>query len=196
MDVAAIGTSRRSMEDGVAAFAPDVVVIDSSDAPVDLTTRSVRLLIEDDPIVIAITAEAVSVEAARLVSAGAAAVLGLDTPLDTFPDTILRAMGGREAMPPERRYALEELMRRYRTQEQRRWLPFEELTERERDIFALVYDGLSAEQIAEDACVSLSTVRSHIRNILNKLNVHSQLAAVALARTNEWFGPRSTQQAG
>ena len=132
----------------------------------------------------------------RLVSAGAAAVLGLDTPVDTFADTILRAMGGREAMPPERRYALEELMRRYRTEEQRRWLPFEELTERERAIFALVYDGLSAEQIAEDACVSLSTVRSHIRNILNKLNVHSQLAAVALARSNEWFGPRSTQQAG
>ena len=42
-------------------------------------------------------------------------------------------------------------------------------------------EGRSAGDIADALTVSLSTVRSHIRAILRKLNVNSQLAAVAIA---------------
>jgi DNA-binding CsgD family transcriptional regulator len=42
-------------------------------------------------------------------------------------------------------------------------------------------EGRSAAEIATTLVVSLTTVRSHIRSILRKLNVNSQLAAVALA---------------
>ncbi len=52
----------------------------------------------------------------------------------------------------------------------------------------MVYQGMSADQIAEDACLSVSTVRTHIRGILKKLNVNSQLSAVAMARAEDWFG--------
>jgi len=42
-------------------------------------------------------------------------------------------------------------------------------------------EGRTASEIATTLVVSLTTVRSHIRSILRKLNVNSQLAAVALA---------------
>lgn len=41
--------------------------------------------------------------------------------------------------------------------------------------------GGSAQEIADEIVVSLATVRSHIRSVLRKLGVRSQLAAVALA---------------
>lgn len=55
------------------------------------------------------------------------------------------------------------------------------LTPSERKVLFHMMEGLSAAEIAESLVVSLPTVRSHIRSILRKLNVNSQLAAVAIA---------------
>jgi len=187
MEVAVSGDTAVSIDEALGAFEPSVVVFDGSSTSAESATRSIRRLIHLDRLVIAIASDAVSVEAARMAGAGADCVFGLDTPLDSFAESITRGLSGREAMPMDRRYVLEKLLRKYRTAEQRRWLPFDELTARERDIFAMVYAGLSADQIAEDECVSVSTVRSHIQRILVKLNVNSQIAAVALARSNQWF---------
>jgi len=60
------------------------------------------------------------------------------------------------------------------------------LTERERHVLAELMEGHCAEEIAVAACVSISTVRSQIKSILQKLGVSSQLAAVALARRAGW----------
>jgi len=56
------------------------------------------------------------------------------------------------------------------------------LTEREREVLAALSAGRSAQQIADQFVLSLGTVRSHIRAILTKLGVSTQLAAVAAAR--------------
>ena len=53
------------------------------------------------------------------------------------------------------------------------------LTERERNVLEQVSNGASATDIARQECVSLATVRTHVRSILQKLDVHSQVAAVA-----------------
>jgi DNA-binding NarL/FixJ family response regulator len=55
------------------------------------------------------------------------------------------------------------------------------LTPSERRVLFHMMEGRSAAEIAATLVVSLTTVRSHIRSILRKLNVNSQLAAVALA---------------
>jgi len=55
------------------------------------------------------------------------------------------------------------------------------LTPSERKVLFQMMEGWSAAEIAATLVVSLTTVRSHIRSILRKLNVKSQLAAVALA---------------
>ena len=50
-------------------------------------------------------------------------------------------------------------------------------------------DGLSAEEIAEAHFVAVTTVRSQVRGILQKLGVRSQLAAVATANRAGWTRP-------
>lgn len=56
-----------------------------------------------------------------------------------------------------------------------------DLTERERQVLARLAQGLSTDDIAESLFISPSTVRNHIRNILQKLQVHSRLEAVVYA---------------
>ncbi len=55
------------------------------------------------------------------------------------------------------------------------------LTSTERKVLFHMMEGRAAGEIAAELVVSLTTVRSHIRSILRKLNVNSQLAAVAIA---------------
>jgi DNA-binding NarL/FixJ family response regulator len=55
------------------------------------------------------------------------------------------------------------------------------LTAHERSVLFQLTEGRSAAEIALKMAISLSTVRAHIRSILKKLEVNSQLAAVALA---------------
>ena len=59
---------------------------------------------------------------------------------------------------------------------------FEDLSEKEALVLAALADGLSADEIARDHFVSVTTVRSQIRAVLRKLDVHSQLAAVAMVQ--------------
>jgi len=56
-----------------------------------------------------------------------------------------------------------------------------DLTDRERDILALMVEGLSNAEISKHLFVSNSTVKYHVSNILSKLHVTSRTKAVALA---------------
>lgn len=53
------------------------------------------------------------------------------------------------------------------------------LTVRENEILYSLVDGLSYKKIADKYCVSISTIRTHICNIYNKLHVNSKAQAVA-----------------
>jgi DNA-binding NarL/FixJ family response regulator len=66
------------------------------------------------------------------------------------------------------------------------------LTSTERKVLFHMMEGRAAGDIAAILVVSLTTVRSHIRSILRKLNVNSQLAAVAIANGAD---PRSDPRA-
>ena len=55
------------------------------------------------------------------------------------------------------------------------------LSERERQILALLARGYSNRRIAQASVLSLNTVRTHVQNVLVKLGVHSKLEAAALA---------------
>lgn len=61
------------------------------------------------------------------------------------------------------------------------------LTPREREILVMLVDGRDAARIAADLRLSVLTVRSHIKSVLAKLGVQSQLEAVAKAsRSGVW----------
>lgn len=67
--------------------------------------------------------------------------------------------------------------------------PFGLLTQREQEALQALCAGEVAASIAENWVVSMATVRSHIRSILTKLGVSSQLEAVAMAHSAGWVQP-------
>jgi DNA-binding NarL/FixJ family response regulator len=57
----------------------------------------------------------------------------------------------------------------------------QQLTEREREVLALLVDGASGADIAERLTISTNTVRTHVQSVLTKLQVHSRLEAATFA---------------
>ena len=55
------------------------------------------------------------------------------------------------------------------------------LTDRERQVLALLSEGLSQKQLATELGISVKTVGAHVQNLLSKLGLHSRLEAVAFA---------------
>lgn len=65
----------------------------------------------------------------------------------------------------------------------------DELTDRERDILILIARGLSNAEIAGRLVISPLTAKSHVRNILRKLDCHDRAALVAIAYENGLIAP-------
>jgi DNA-binding NarL/FixJ family response regulator len=61
-------------------------------------------------------------------------------------------------------------------------IPFPELTGRERELLELIAQGLSNQEIAAYLTISIKTVRNHVSNIFNKLQVADRVQAVIRAR--------------
>jgi DNA-binding NarL/FixJ family response regulator len=65
----------------------------------------------------------------------------------------------------------------------------ERLTAREREILGLVGRGMSNQEIADDLVIAENTVKVHLRNILDKLQIHSRAHAAAIAAQAGLTGP-------
>ena len=116
----------------------------------------------------------------KALSAGALACVSKTAALPVLTTTVRRAMQAVDVMHPGRR---QYLIDRYREQQaharaiERR---LASLTERERRVLDRLARGRRAQQIATEFHVSLATIRTQIRAVLHKLEVSSQLGAVAL----------------
>ena len=66
--------------------------------------------------------------------------------------------------------------------------PADRLTQRELEIVRLIAEGLSNKQIARQLSVSLYTVKNHVHNILDKLQVQSRFEAADLAQRHRLLG--------
>ena len=56
-----------------------------------------------------------------------------------------------------------------------------QLSPREREIMHLMAEGLTAEQISGEVTVSIETVRTHVRNVIRKLQARNRVHAIAIA---------------
>jgi len=162
---------------------PDVILIDvtpfgAAVGEVLLTLRAAWpqagvVVISEDPSI------AQAVEAAR---AGAAAWVPKEHGADEL-ETVLRGVAkGHAWFPPE---MLGEILRELRDDVRRAREdgdPLDVLSPRERDVLASMAEGKRVRQIAEDLLISTDTVRTHTRSIFSKLDVHSRLEAVRVAR--------------
>ncbi len=106
---------------------------------------------------------------------GADGFLTKASTLDQICDAIVAVAGGATVLAPEVQAGLvTELRDRDRPDR-----PL--LSERESDVLKLIAQGLSGPEIAERLFVSTSTVKTHVRGLLEKLGVNDRAAAVAEA---------------
>ncbi len=73
-------------------------------------------------------------------------------------------------------------------------LPGEELTEREREVLALVAKGYTNKQIAEALCVTEKTARNHVSHILEKLGLARRSEAAAFAVEHKLTSPQKLER--
>lgn len=118
------------------------------------------------------TAGALVYEAA---TAGAGGYLSKDADRTSICEAIAAVASGKTVFPGEIGASLVEQLQAHSA------TPGAPLTPREREILALLADGRSAPEIAGELYLSQTTVKTHLRNVYDKLGVSDRAAAVAQA---------------
>lgn len=136
--------------------------------------------------IVVLTASEDPVLLATCVEAGAFDLASKSEPFSSVLAKVRGALDGGPGLGEAARQDYLAELARARAADTERLAPFERLTPSEAAVLRALIDGRSAQEIATAAPVSLATVRTQIRAILNKLGVSSQLAAVALARRAGW----------
>ena len=106
--------------------------------------------------------------------AGAIGYLLKDVAIDELADAVRAAHRGKGTLAPA---AAQALVAEAQRPQELGW----DLTDREREVLALVVEGMSNLQIARNLEISLSTARSHVSTILSKLAAANRAEAAALA---------------
>jgi DNA-binding NarL/FixJ family response regulator len=171
---------------GLAAWQPHVALLDIDSVSTFAAVACIRALCAEGVPTAVVATSFETPLAGESVQAGAISVVQKGTSLAQLVDTLMRIIEGREVLAEPTKRAL--LERRGRL------AGFEILTYREKFVLSQLMDGQSADAIARGSCVSVSTVRSQIKAILQKLGVNSQLAAASLARQVGWmFAPSESR---
>ncbi len=166
---------------------PNLVIIDVRSLDVTSGSALIRRLRRVDLQVCVIDAADNGDRFNTWMRAGTSALIDGSEPFDQLFRTInhLLKMGSPPQTAPKSSASLAFTRAAERPRDPRLQL-FDILTEREQVVLAELMEGHCAEEIANAAFVSISTVRSQIKAILQKLGVNSQLAAVAIARRAGW----------
>ncbi|MCJ7534069.1 MAG: response regulator transcription factor [Anaerolineales bacterium] len=125
----------------------------------------------------------------RVVDSGISGFVSKDSQLSDLLVTIRKAAVGEIVMPTSLLVGL--LMRMSRDkaaayQDDKGW---ERLTVREEEVLERLASGKTGDEIAEELHIAPLTVRTHIRNLMSKMGVHSRLEAVAFGMKNGLIDP-------
>ncbi len=176
-------TGDPNLIDIVRGLRPDVIVIEVAPFGREIADVLGQLMAaRPEARVIVLTADhdvAHAVEAAR---AGVAAWVAKEQGAAELEAALRGVIKGESWFPP---HMLGEILRELRADARRAGQQdgcLGMLSRREREVLLAMMDGKRGGQIAADLTISADTVRTHIRNIFAKLDVHSRLEAVRVAR--------------
>ncbi len=125
-------------------------------------------------------------EVADYVRAGASGFIMKDATFEEFFSTIRTVARGGEVLPSELTNSLfAQIARNEAGGDRSRVLEAVRLTNRERQVVALLGEGLSNKEIANRMHVAVHTVKSHVHNVLEKLSLRSRLEVAAFTHASQ-----------
>jgi DNA-binding NarL/FixJ family response regulator len=116
------------------------------------------------------------------IKAGANSYLLKEVSVEEVPEAIRAVVQGQSLISPS---MASKLLNEYtslaRRAEEKQQYPTPALTQRELEVLKLVAKGQSNREIGDELYISENTVKNHVRNILEKLHLHSRMEAVIYA---------------
>jgi DNA-binding NarL/FixJ family response regulator len=163
---------------------PDVILMDVRMPNVDGLEATRRLLEGKDegPRILILTTFDLDEYVYEALRAGASGFLLKDTPPEHLVEAIRIVAGGDALLSPSiTRRVISEFVRRPPASVRQSPEGLDELTARELEVLRLIARGLSNAEIAAEAYVSETTVKTHVARILMKLRLRDRVQAVVFA---------------
>jgi DNA-binding NarL/FixJ family response regulator len=120
----------------------------------------------------------------QFVNAGVSGFVLKDATFDEFVATIRTVAEGGKVLPPSMTESLFSQIAKIAvgTRSQEQVLDDVRMTRREREVIELIGEGLSNKEIAQRLNIAAHTVKSHVRNVMEKLALHTRLQIAAYVR--------------
>jgi DNA-binding NarL/FixJ family response regulator len=176
-------------EDGAEAIAkaeelaPDVVLMDVR-MPKLSGIEATRRLAESLPStrIIMLTVSDEEDDLYEAIKAGATGYLLKEISIEEVADAVRAVIQGQTLISPSMASKLiQEFNALAKRADEKQQVPAPKLTDRELEVLKLVAQGLTNREIADQLYISENTVKNHVRNILEKLHLHSRMEAVVYA---------------
>nr|WP_281358914.1 response regulator transcription factor [Flexivirga aerilata] len=164
-------------------LAPDVLVLDIylPDGSGLEVCRAVKAAVPQIQILM-LTASDEEGDLVEAIKAGATGYLLKDVAPDQLPGAIRAVAAGQALLSPSLASTLlSEFAAMVRSGPEPHADPAPALTDREREVLRHVARGMSNRRVAEELFISENTVKNHVRNILDKLQLHSRVEAAMYA---------------
>jgi len=164
---------------------PDVVLMDIR-MPKSSGIEACRAMKEVSPSakIVMLTISDEEEDLFEAIRAGASGYLLKDIPYDEVADVVRAVHGGQSLINPSMAAKLLTefaALARHDDEERTQQVPAPKLTDREMEVLRLVARGMNNRDIAKELFISENTVKNHVRNILEKLQIHSRMEAVMIA---------------
>lgn len=183
--VAEAGSTQQATAD-IRRAVPDVAVVAANLPPTGGIGVSSSVKASDVSTRILIVSEEPDEETlVAAVEAGADGYIDWGHGEDAVRSAVRRLHRGEACIPPGMLGVLLRSLIRRRREDDLALDRFSKLTRREREVLALMVEGMDNPGIARALVVSPNTARTHVQNVLTKLRVHSRLEAAALAMEHQ-----------
>jgi DNA-binding NarL/FixJ family response regulator len=164
-------------------LAPDVVLMDVR-MPRVSGIQATQRLAESLPTtrIIVLTVSDEEDDLYEAIKAGATGYLLKEISIEEVADAVRAVMQGQTLISPSMASKLiQEFNALAKRADEKQQVPAPKLTDRELEVLKLVAQGLTNREIADQLYISENTVKNHVRNILEKLHLHSRMEAVVYA---------------
>jgi DNA-binding NarL/FixJ family response regulator len=181
--------------DAVRELSPDVVLMDIRMPNLDGLEATRRILEApgEAPRILMLTTFDLDEYVYEALRAGASGFMLKDTPPERLVEAIRVVAGGDALLSPTiTRRVIEEFLRRPPASARVPPPELAELTTRELEMLRYIARGLSNAEIAKEAFVSETTVKTHVAHILLKLRLRDRVQAVVFAYENGVVSPGGT----